>query len=1000
MPYAGKMDKNPHAPSLSARLSARLSACLSAHLPAGGLAVAAFKSLKAQAWASSGYKVKAAPKKKWALALACLLPLALSLAGCGSAPGDGYDPKELTPNEAKTIAPEDQVRGAEDPPVVVLKIGEKLRGERLKPDEALPEKGSIGPINLEAVPVVTALQAVLAGEDIPVSLDSEAADTVADRLVTVYNLSGNVAQTVSRICQIANVFCGFRNGIIEIREKETFVIDMPPIPAAAEDTISAAIEKLADGEVITDQTGGNIIYTATTAGHARVQEYLTQLRNGRPLVVLQLYIWEVTLNDTASSGINWRAAKIANIDAGSSAINLSSGQGITSIGDAQGAPAKIGQSISFGAVFSGAVNASTIFSFLSSQGSVQTVSNPQLTFVSGGSAEFVVGGKQTYVSQVGQLVANNVTGDGNSTSTGVGQNTVTTDKVETGLTIKASGNYETGVFLGNLEIKETILVNLESVPTGATVIQLPQTQDRQLKTVLRVRPGDNLLLAGLKSSRDSRSRRGIPTGFGTLPNYGAQDQENRELVILIRPSVVLFSDKADQETETAATPGVDWPAPVVIQGAGDNEAQAAQGPSNAAQTGNILPSNFGSAPQLPPAPADEGAAPVPVVIPAPESLQGDAALPQNAGAAAASATGQSLLRLPAAGTAGEPINNDLVQDGFAKAITAPPASAAAPEKKSEPSKPATKKKPTKKPAVKKPASSTTAPASSAAAPASPAPASSASASPETASPASASSAKAEDSSAAAATSKENIGQEKMEAASPTATAPGAPESVKESTKTESTKPESAKSESPAPATGAPTTDVPPVAPSATPSATPSAPPSATTPPAPSPAATPSQVPSASPAPVPAPTPTSVPTLTSTSASSPASSPASSLSPPPATAPEKTSVPPAAPSSRPASGASSPTAASTAPTASAPTTASSSKLPAPPSTPSSAPSSATSPAPGATPTPAAQATTAGTATSRATPSSAAQPSAAPSAPAPAKDPVKEETGGSGKKAGTP
>ncbi len=63
--------------------------------------------------------------------------------------------------------------------------------------------------------------------------------------------------------------------------------------------------------------------------------------------------------------------------------------------------------------------------------------------------------------------------------------------------------------------------------------------------MLRIRPGDNLVLAGLQTSRDERNREGFPTGGtgGTAPMYSSNKLTNSETVILVKPSVVFFSDE-------------------------------------------------------------------------------------------------------------------------------------------------------------------------------------------------------------------------------------------------------------------------------------------------------------------------------------------------------------------------------------------------------------------------------------------------------------------------
>ncbi len=301
-----------------------------------------------------------------------------------------------------------------------------------------------------------------------------------------------------------------------------------------------AIGQLINSKAQVDEQGGNILYTTDVEGEERVSQYLEQLRNGRPLVVLQLYVWEVNLNKENAEGINWNELKLTGLGPGFAKLALAGSSSFATSAGQSG-------SFSMGAVTAGRLNTSSLISFLSTQGRVQTISSPQVTFVSGSSAELMVGGQVTYISQVGQLVAsNNTSGTTNaSANTGVGTNTVSTSNITTGLSINVAGNYENGIVFANLNLQLTNLVSLNPTNSGGGTIDLPQTSDEKITTVIRVRPGDNLVMAGLVTSSDTNSRQGIPLGEDSrIPQYGDDTLQNHELVVVVKPSVVLFSDTA------------------------------------------------------------------------------------------------------------------------------------------------------------------------------------------------------------------------------------------------------------------------------------------------------------------------------------------------------------------------------------------------------------------------------------------------------------------------
>lgn len=534
------------------------------------------------------------------------MTLLLALAGCV-----GWDvpPAQSTTGRNPTLAEvpsaDETVRGEDDPPVVTLDLGQALHEHRLTESDDLPGSIIVPTTNFNAVPITTALQAVLAGTDVAISWDT---GTLGHRLVTVVNLSGPLPKVVDKICAAAKVFCTFRNGSMELQDKDTFIVAMPPVSKSGGASSSASGNSMVDtmaqlvgGKVQVDSQGGNVIYTADVEGEERVKRYLEQLRNGRPLVVMQLYVWEVTLNKENESGINWSKFTVPSIGPPWSRLGLS---GTSAFSSPSGAPG----SVSVGAVTTGKLDTNALITFLSTQGRVQTISSPQVTFVSGSSAQLKVGGSQRYVSQIGQLVtASNASGTANSAAgSGVGTNTVTTDTINTGLNIDISGAYENGIVFANLDLGITGVTSLNPVTNNGVTIDLPITTDEKIDTVIRVRPGDNLVMAGLVSSTDNNTRQGLPLSSDTsLPTYGDNTLSNRELVVVVKPSVILFSDRL--AGDEAAKKNQRKPLPEEAVLIDKDGAKPIAMPAAAAAIPSSAPPNVPEAPPIPLAPYDDGA---------------------------------------------------------------------------------------------------------------------------------------------------------------------------------------------------------------------------------------------------------------------------------------------------------------------------------------------------------------------------------------------------------
>ncbi len=512
--------------------------------------------------------------REWGVCLAIMLGVAACSASDIPFVGEG---KDRGISVAEVPGREEVVRGDAEPPIVTLKLKSGLRERRLSLSEDLPGHILIPQTNLNGVPVTTALQAVLSGTDISLAWD---AGVLGSRLVTVMNLRGPLPKVVQKICSAAKVFCSYRHGSIELSEKETFIVSIPPVVraiAAASATSSGssgtstptpstnstsnsiveAINKLLDGEKATvDDQGGNIMYTATVDAEERVSRYLSELRTERPLIVLQMYIWEVTLNRENAQGINWSQFRAS----GGKSMNFSLSNSLSSLTSTPG-------SVSLGAVTSGIISANAIASFLATKGRVQTISNPQLTFVSGSTAMLRVGGTQRYISQVGTNVTSNVSGTASTTTGNTSTNTVSTDSIDTGLSISVAGSYENGVVFANLDLAIKSLIDIGATTSGGGTIDLPITADEKITTVLRVRPGDSLVLAGFVTSTNNASTQGFPTGStSALPIYGDEKHSNRELVMIVKPSIVLFSDKEGEPEKKETATG--FPEPIVVDKSG------------------------------------------------------------------------------------------------------------------------------------------------------------------------------------------------------------------------------------------------------------------------------------------------------------------------------------------------------------------------------------------------------------------------------------------------
>lgn len=406
--------------------------------------------------------------------------------------------------------------------VVYVTLGEDI----LRPvpmDEGHLPTDVIGPYELRNETVSAALQLILADFEVPLAFETDDAMT---RTVTVSNLKGPADKVVDRICSLADLYCDFEDGMLVVKQTQTFFVSLPPIGEDAYDDFKAGLDAVTGGDAIIDRTTRALVYDATHRTNRRAIEYFNRLRGNTALIIYETQIWEVILENNNNAGVDWTefSETIGNFD-----LDLISNRNLD-----------IPDSVGFGAQYSvGSLAFDAVAQFLATQGAVKTISQPQITVLSGSDASIRSGTTQSYVSEITRSEGFD---DDDDIS-------VTTSQLETGLRLTISSAWDDSTVYGNLEIELDSLVNLENFSVGGTSIQLPEVNERLLDTRIRVRPGDALIIGGIVSERDDYRREGLGLKSPLLPTRRSTQARNSELVFMLRPKVIVF---ADEESPTTA----------------------------------------------------------------------------------------------------------------------------------------------------------------------------------------------------------------------------------------------------------------------------------------------------------------------------------------------------------------------------------------------------------------------------------------------------------------
>jgi len=416
--------------------------------------------------------------------------------------------------------------------VMYLPLGRDVLMPEVATDDPLPDE-HVGPFELRGETLAGALQLILADYDVPLSFEASQGLT---RPITVANLRGPMNNVVRHVCGLAQLYCAFEGGAVVVKETQTFTVKIPPIsqdPAFMQN-VAGGLQAIIGTTPIIDSSTRTIIYEATQRNADMAMRYFQRMRSSTALIVFETYIWEVSLNGGNSTGINW--SLLENIGKFNTGISL---QG--TVGPNFTNPISIGLPTTGNiAGANGGLSATEVFNFLSQFGAVKTISQPQITVLSGSQASLRAADRQNYVANITETLDN-----------GQSSTSVSTDSVDTGFTLTIQSAWDNATVYANIDISLTDVQEIEdfaftSGAGGSTQIQLPRTTEREVSTQVRVRPGDSLLIAGLVRESDNFSSSGPGFMQPVIPTSRTAESRNLELVFLMRPRVIVYTS-ADED---------------------------------------------------------------------------------------------------------------------------------------------------------------------------------------------------------------------------------------------------------------------------------------------------------------------------------------------------------------------------------------------------------------------------------------------------------------------
>ncbi len=329
-------------------------------------------------------------------------------------------------------------------------------------------RDDIGPYELRGESLAGALQFILSEFDIPLAVETNLA---GQRKVTIANLQGRLDLMVEQLCEMSDLYCVYKNDVLTVQNEHDYAVTIPPSGANVDiiHDVAKSIAKVIGEEPIVDMSTRTLLYKSTRKQAASLAHYFAKLRSNMALINYEVGIWNVRLGRHSQFGVQWDSLLQGAEGRAQKVAGLYAGE--------YGAPISIGLPGDLGDAY----GMYDISKFLSEFGDVQVLSKPTISVMSGANGLW------------------NVKADNAAEGTK----------------------------------PEEIKIGLSSLWDGSSVfsdldLRLAGVVEKEIRTQMRIRPGDSLLLAGM------------------MRNVGdAEHPENEELVIMLRPKVVVYKARKD-----------------------------------------------------------------------------------------------------------------------------------------------------------------------------------------------------------------------------------------------------------------------------------------------------------------------------------------------------------------------------------------------------------------------------------------------------------------------
>lgn len=511
-------------------------------------------------------------------------------AGCASAP-----PRGLPESSAKTPEQAAKVAEGEWSEPAVVKEGRPYLVLVTPMAPPADIKSKTISLSLESGSTIKDLVSVLANLGYSIILTDEA---VGAQEFYLPHYKGTLGGLMSAVSRSADVWFTWSDGVLQVSEKERVVLSMPQDEALA-DKISQGLTALGATDSTVSFHAGMLTTDLKPSQLKRIKSFLERMTTNAALVSLQVAVVNVTLSQNTKQGIDWSkmqaaigknnryalnslaqepgalkgAATTATttptttpttvvpitdasptvITRPTTGVDVAAGVGVTASvnNDTDAIAANLGNTVMLTGSGLRTVATNSLFSligfvdFLNDYGITETKQNVMLKTVTGNAVKLKSVTQIPYVSSLSVGTTGN-----NSANSGLLGGTKT-DKANDGITLEMTPTFDaysnTVTVKMDLSIQAVIGFNNLSAGNQVGSLSQPTTAERSFNDIIRVRPGQTVVVGGLTydSVGDNRSAPAYLTD--TKAEHKSLTVNRNTMFIVIRPTITMLGAMAEKE---------------------------------------------------------------------------------------------------------------------------------------------------------------------------------------------------------------------------------------------------------------------------------------------------------------------------------------------------------------------------------------------------------------------------------------------------------------------